>query len=517
MISKRSPDTLFQLIRSLEKAEKRHFKLYIKRNSSNADLKIIQLFDAIDKQKEYDEPALLESVKSINKTQLSNLKAYLYKQILSALRLLKSSDSIDLQLNEQFDYAHILYKKGLFQQSLIIIAKAKQIAHENQKFNILLQLLSLEKRIESLHITRNSQMRPDNITKEAVDVSQHLYYTTLLSNLALKLYGWYIKYGQALNEQEEQYVIQYMDENVPAGAFEHTGFYERLYLFQSFTWYHFIRQNFTLFYKYAQKWVDLFDEDPNRKRIETGHYLKGLHYLLNAHFDLNNVQKSGEVIAVFEAFANTDRVQQHDNFKIQAFLYLTQAKMNHFFMTGTFEEGIRLVPLIEERIREYESYVDEHKVVVLNYKIATLYFGIGDYSTAIDYLNMIINDNPDLRNDLQCYARILHLFAHLEIGNDELVANLAKSVYRFMKNLKKLTKVEEEMLRFLRNKASLKGRALNQELEVLLDTLRKYEKDRFETRSFAYFNIISYLEAKLQQKTMSQIIAGKMGTASGTS
>ena len=45
MMSNRFSDTLFQLIKSLEKAEKRHFKLYIKRNSAKEDLKIVELFD----------------------------------------------------------------------------------------------------------------------------------------------------------------------------------------------------------------------------------------------------------------------------------------------------------------------------------------------------------------------------------------------------------------------------------------------------------------------------------------
>ena len=51
MMSNRLTDTLFQLIHSLEKSEKRHFKLYIKRSSAKEDLKIIQLFDALDKLK----------------------------------------------------------------------------------------------------------------------------------------------------------------------------------------------------------------------------------------------------------------------------------------------------------------------------------------------------------------------------------------------------------------------------------------------------------------------------------
>ena len=79
----RSTDTLFQLIKSLEKSEKRNFKLYINRNTSSDELKIVQLFDALEKMEYYDEAFLLEKNKGIKKQQLSNLKAHLYKQILS--------------------------------------------------------------------------------------------------------------------------------------------------------------------------------------------------------------------------------------------------------------------------------------------------------------------------------------------------------------------------------------------------------------------------------------------------
>ena len=104
-MSNRLVDPLFQLIHSLEKAEKRHFKLYIKRNSAKEDLKIIQLFDAIAALPEYDERILLKKLSSIEKPQLANLKTHLYKQLLASLRLLKSNDSVDLQLHEQLDYA----------------------------------------------------------------------------------------------------------------------------------------------------------------------------------------------------------------------------------------------------------------------------------------------------------------------------------------------------------------------------------------------------------------------------
>ena len=58
----RSTDTLFQLVKSLEKSEKRNFKLYIKRSSANKDLKIIELFDALDKLNDYDETLLFKKL-----------------------------------------------------------------------------------------------------------------------------------------------------------------------------------------------------------------------------------------------------------------------------------------------------------------------------------------------------------------------------------------------------------------------------------------------------------------------
>ena len=142
----RSKDELFQLVKTLEKAEKRNFKLFVKRNSAQEDLKIIQLFDALDKMESYDEESLLRKNKTIRKQQLSNLKAHLYKQILASLRVLKDEDNIDIQLHEQMDYARILYNKGLYNQSLKVLSRTKELAKNYNQITFWLQALFFEKR-----------------------------------------------------------------------------------------------------------------------------------------------------------------------------------------------------------------------------------------------------------------------------------------------------------------------------------------------------------------------------------
>ena len=151
-MSNRSTDPLFLLIQSMEKSEKRNFKLYIKRHSGGENLKIVQLFDALDKMQDYDEAQLLAKNKSLKKEQLSNMKGHLYRQILSSLRLIKNENNIDLQLHEQMDFARILYNRGLYLQSLKILDKMKELARANHQFTYLQQVLFFEKKIETLFI-----------------------------------------------------------------------------------------------------------------------------------------------------------------------------------------------------------------------------------------------------------------------------------------------------------------------------------------------------------------------------
>ena len=144
----RSADTLFQLIKSLEKSEKRNFKLFVKRNTPGGDLKFIQLFDAFDGMKEYDEASLLKKTKTIKKQQLSNIKAHLYKQILASLRIIRDENNIDIQLHEQMDHARILYNKGLYLQTLKLLDKMKEMAKTHHQLTYLQQVLFFEKKID---------------------------------------------------------------------------------------------------------------------------------------------------------------------------------------------------------------------------------------------------------------------------------------------------------------------------------------------------------------------------------
>ncbi|WP_317125269.1 hypothetical protein [Flavisolibacter nicotianae] len=509
MMPSRSADTLFQLIHSLQKGEKRNFKLYVKRNSSNEDLKIIQLFDAIDKMQEYDEGALLKKLQFTKKEQLANRKAHLYKQILASLRLLESNNNIDIQLHEQLDYARILYNKGLYLQSLKALEKTKENARARHQDSFLLQAIFLEKKIEALHITRSLKDRARQLAEESSGLMDELALTNHLSNLALELYGWYINHGHVRNPADEDALNLFFQHSVPHEPSSLKGFYQKLYLYQSYCWYAFIRLDYLMYYRYTQKWVDVFHEEPSMIQVETGHYIRGMHNLISAHFDLRNYEKFEKTLQTFEKFAQNDFVKNSENNSIQVFVYLYTAEINRHFMQGTFDEGLKIVPHITEKLKEYSLYLDTHRVLVFYYKIASLYFGSGDYDNTVTFLTKIINWKLNLRNDLQCYARLLHLIAHYELGNYDLLEYLTKSVYRFMAKMENLSLVEEEIFQFLRKAFNLSPRELKPEFEKLLAKLKQIENNKFESRAFAYLDIISWLESKISGQKVQDVIRAK--------
>lgn len=506
----RSTDTLFQLIRSLERAEKRHFKLYMKSHAGDAgDLKVVQLFDALEKMKQYDEETLLKKNPGIQKQQLSNLKARLYHEVLASLRSLKQQEHIDLQLHEQLDFARLLYNKGLYLQSLRILEKIKEMARSRHQITYVLQVVFLEKKIEALHITRSMQDRADKLQKESEDVNERLQLIGQLSDLSLQLYSWYIQHGLARNKKDREAVDILFRKEILDKAQHCSGFYEKLYSYQCYCWYGFIIQDLLLYYRYCQKWVDLFEASPKMIEVETAHYIKGMHNLLSAHFDLRNYRKFNDTIHQLESFMASPIVEGNQNNLIQTFLYLYTAKLNRHFMEGTFTEGLSLVPAIEEKLKTYESYLDRHRILVFYYKFASLYFGSGEHERSIDYLNKIINWKMNLRTDLQCYARLLHLIAHYELGNFDLLEYLLKSVYRFMAKMENLSTVELEIFAFLKQSFKLTPRQLKPHFEQLLAKLHPLEHNRLENRAFMYLDVISWLESKVMGMPVQQVIRNK--------
>jgi hypothetical protein len=75
--------------------------------------------------------------------------------------------------------------------------------------------------------------------------------------------------------------------------------------------------------------------------------------------------------------------------------------------------------------------------------------------------------------------------------------------------MKNLTLVEKAIFDFLQHSFGYPPKEIQARLEKFLDEIRHLEKSRFETRSFAYFDTISWAESKVSGKTLEVVISTK--------
>ncbi len=508
-MSKVVKDHLFDLIKSLTKSEKRQFRLYAGRLGVNEEAKFMTLFDILEKLPFYDEHEILKH-KDLKKKQLSNLKAHLYKQILISLRLSPSHQNIRLQIRELLDFATIMYHKGLYNQSLKLLEKAKGMALVNEEKNTAYEIIELEKVIESQYITRSISNRADELTVQARDISKLNVLASKLSNLSLQLYGIFLKKGYVKNDEEYQTITDYFHARLPKTNLENVGFREKLWWYKAHLWYSFLVQDFLSCYRYALKWTDLFYEHPEMISLNPVFYIRGKQYLLEALFFIQDIPRFKETLQKFEETISAKEFPKRDNVQSLVFLYQNSHRLNLHFMEGTFQEGLQHVPKLLKGMEAFEKKLDAHHIMIFYYKIACLYFGVGDNRNCIAYLDKIIsNKSLEMREDLLCYSRILNLVAHYEAGEDYHLERLIKSTYKFLIKMEDLYQVQKEMIRFLRRLGEIYPHEITKEFRALHAKLKALEDDPYERRSFLYLDILSWLESNIEKRSIPEIIQQK--------
>jgi len=510
-MSKLQKDKLVSLINSLTKAEKRSFRLYVNRNASTSDSMFVRLFDIISKQKTFDENIVLKKIPSLKKSQISNLKAHLFKQILTCLRLIERNKYEEIQVREQIDFAKILYERGMYKSCLEILDKAKRQAIDIDYESLALSILYFEKRIESQHVTGSMAFKADELSQQSNEVLKEIKLTNQFSNASLLLYGEYLRHGYIKSKDDHDRLIKLFNQLIPEYKIEDLKFYQKLYLYQSYVWFSNMTQDFPNYYKYAYKWVELFHLQHARRFTATSQYVKGEHNLLNALFMTGRRQRFNDAYAKFLNFDISTKPHLSQNDLSLYHLVKNIHLLNHTFLNADYNSDEK--PLIElDAILENNHYGwDTHRILIFNHKLGCVYFGRGDLNKSISYLNKISNNNfPEFRTDIQSFSRILNLIAHFDLGNEELVSYQIKSLYRFLSKLKELQKVQLEIIRFLRRTTKMHASKMNEEFKVLKNKLVEIEKEDYEKRPFLYLDIISWLESKIQGKSMKEIIISKV-------
>lgn len=493
-MSNQSKDALFTLIKSLNRSEKRQFKVYVNRLQINSEAKFLSLFEALDKLEEYDEEVILKK-KITTKQQLSNLKAHLYKQILTSLRMSPAQQNERMLIREQFDFATILYQKGLHKQSLKILDKAKKQALLIDEKTIAYEILELEKIIESQFITRSIAGRADQLIEESKLLSEQNLQASKLSNLSLKLYSLLLENGYAKDQNEIDKIKTFFKKETKDIDLNQLKFKEKLWYYKANVWLYMLIQDLDQALENAKNWVNLFYDKPFRVNSHPVWFLKGNTYLLKILY----LQKNGTDFKYW--FDKLDQIAvqfpQNDNVEALWFNNRYSNILNYHFLNQNEKLNPFLVKEILRQIKLHEHKIDAHHILILYLKIAAFYFVNKDWQSSIKFCLQIIHHDQTVQEDLYFYTHVLLMMNLYDSGQDYDLDKYSYRTHQFCKKMKNSNVITKKISQFFIELNDLTPIEKVKAFKAFDQFLTESENLQLLKRSINYINLKRWLSDKI--------------------
>jgi hypothetical protein len=511
-MSKSISDDLFYLIGSMSKSEKRHFKLSYVSDKHNAVPKFIVLFDAIVKQKKYNEEKILKSNKSLKPLQLPNLKIHLYDRIMHSLVQVNATGNIEIRIYRLLSLAQILYHKCLYEQSFKILKKAADFSIMYSLDNLLLENYDLQKKIMIHTLSTRSGVRIAAITDASLRLSRQLSRSDYLSNLSLRLNAFYLQQGFIRNKSDYTSVKEFYERNLPKGNYRDMCSNEKIFYLLCQSGYHYYIQNFVKGKEESMRLYELFEKNPNLIQARTETFIKALNNVLVGLNKLGEYELFVQYHKKLLILKRNRKLKLPQNANLNLFKTYYIHEINRHFMLGEFTAGTKIVGRLESELNRFIKILDQHTLLIFYYKIACLYFGASQFRQALKWLNKItLYKESGLREDIHVFARIISLICHYELEHDELLEAAVKNTYRYVLMKEDLNQYQKNILSFLRDLQNIQSeKELKLRFKILKRNMEKLKEHAFERRPFLYFDIISWLESKINGEKVEIIIRNKL-------
>ncbi|NLR89909.1 hypothetical protein [Flammeovirga agarivorans] len=504
---------LYQLIKSMSRSEKRYFKLVSNETNTNTNKKFMLLFDLIDKQEVFDEDALLASTPELKPSQFSNLKAHLYKRILQSLRQFHLTKMEDAEIREMIDHVELLYNRGLYDQCADTLRKCKKKAQKSDHLELLLEILRWEKSLLSHTLDKHNQRRVNKLIQEVQDANDRINTINRFTNISATLNAFYLKTGYVKSQKDLNKAMSLVKGDIFNIDEDKLSINEKLSLYDLYVGFYYFTNDVNTGLEYAEKALNIFHNNQDIIPAKLDLYIASINNVLNGQYKNNQYKDFVNTKSLFRKIRTMKKVELSENIKMKLLKYSYIHEFNRLFMLGDFTGGIQRLNALLSNIEFFITKLNKHSRLILYYKIACLYFGASDFRLSSRWLNRIINSDAlemDVREDVHVFARIVNLISHYEMGNTDLVDYYVKSTYRFMLRKDNLFKFQKYIMAFLKKLSrNMNDQELMEAFIQLKEVLLPLEGDRFEKYPFMYFDIISWLEGKIEKRTVQDVIQEK--------
>ncbi|MDF2436082.1 MAG: hypothetical protein K0Q95_458 [Bacteroidota bacterium] len=500
-------DELARLINSLSKGEKRYFTMFSSFQSGDKDY--LKLFETVDKLGDYDEEKIKKALKGEEfLKRLPSVKNYLYSQILKSLRLNYIGSTIDSELKEMIEEVNILYEKRLFKQCQRILDKAKTLAESNEQTlslielnlleeKVLIEVLNLDKFEKSLNTTLDEELRLLDKQRNTAQY-RNLYNRIVLLNKKIK---------EARTAEELQQFNEIIEHPLMRS-------FENAKTFDAKNYFYLIHLNYShakgdnqAGLKIAQKQLELLESFPQRLAEKPKMYIAALNNVLLGQIHVHQYDKFDETLQKLRAIP-----LKSANIEVNRFVSSHIFEMVMYLDSGEFSKSVPVRESILKGLEKYKDKINTIEEITLLYNVFYSYFGTGEFSKALGIINKLLNEyQKELRYDIQSAVRILNLILHYELGNNSLLEYNAVSAYRFLYKSKRLYKLENIVLNYIRKKMH-HVYTPKDEVEAFIDLRKDFMElidDPYEKKAFEYFDYISWFDSRIEKRSFEEIVKEK--------
>lgn len=402
-------DELHQLIKNLSMSEKRYFKVFSARHVIAGENNYIRLFDAIEKQEEYNEPKIKTFFgKETFISHLPSEKHYLYNHVLDSLNAFHKDRTFLTRYCNIIMTIEILYNKGLFDQCKKLIKKAKAEAYSLEKFSILKLIVRWE---ILLYIKDEDVKKLYDTFDEEVRILDVIRLSSVLMRIAFKIQIEMYKGKVSPSFIREK--MAELKEHYPPKK-EVNSFWARYYYYSSLGLIYSI-ENKASQRLICYKEINALLENNKQFIVDLPHiYQSNNNNLVNLMFAM---EKYGEVMPMINkqrSFMQTYKIKNATLSKM-VFIHTNESELFLLYKLGATEVGASRIKKIEPELKSI-SLLFSPALFDLFFMIAVINFCEEDHRSAIKWLNKILNTEREMniRIEQRINTRLLYLIVLYE-------------------------------------------------------------------------------------------------------
>ena len=497
-------DSLFILVKSLSKAEKRYFHLFSNLQSGNKVYTF--LFDLLDNNDSIDDVHLKFCQKQDGKSFEMAAK-YLYRILLDCLVKLREKDDIQAHIYNKISKAAILFDRELFDNAFAELRKAEKLAVDFEKDALLLLIRRTElKYLSALNFEGISeselvskQMRINETSKYSRNINQHRQLHDILKyRITHKGYARSDKQKDGLND------LVLSELNLIANN-SYTGFEaQKLHLlFQAA--YYLNSGNYKSAIRYYQELISLFDENQHLLLNPPIYYFSAIHGILDS---LNVAGIYREMPPFISKLKELEMKGYSVEFTLKVRTAMFYHESSRYIQIGEFDMMRNLMDEYNESLLKNISLLGLEEQLKIYLYTLLFHFCTGDLILARKSMKKILGSGK-LFHAFPLYktVRLINLLLQAELGNSAFFENEISSIKRNIHFEKHVYATEKLLFKFVLAFPLPSYEKTRDKLWMQYKKeIQKIEQSKYERQLLKTFDFLAWIESKLTRRSFVDVL-----------